>query len=87
VHGSGASESIVVVASASPVVTAEIRHNHGWDRVLYDQPAHCLTSAPAGREHIVVIDVPDRHRAQRAMAGMDAPDRDAGNRTGVTRSP
>jgi hypothetical protein len=79
--------SIVVVPPASTVLVPEDRRNHGWDRVMYNQPAHCRRSALAGRGHAVVIDVPPRHRAQRSLAATDTLDGDPGNRTGVTRSP
>jgi amino acid transporter len=70
-------------ASTTIVVVPEYLGNHWWDQVLYNQTAHRLRSALAGREHTVVVDVPYRHRAEPAVAGTDAADAGPENDTGV----
>jgi len=73
-------------APTTIVVIPEYLGNHWWDRVLYNQTAHRLRSALAGREHTVIADVPYRHRAEPAVARTGAPDAGSGHDTGVASS-
>jgi len=73
-------------APTTIVVIPEYLGNRWWDRLLYNQTAHRLRSALAGREHTVVVDVPYRHRAEPAAAATDALDAGPGNDTGVAPS-
>jgi len=73
-------------APTTIVIVPEYLGNHWWDRVLYNQTAHRLRSALAGREHTVVVDVPYRRGAEQAVAGPDAADASPGNGTGAASS-
>ena len=73
-------------APTTIVIVPEYLGNHWWDRVLYNQTAHRLRSALAGREHTVVVDVPYRRGAEQAVAGPGAADASPGNGTGAASS-